>query len=61
MQRVKRVELLAVRAASHGDRQAALEAFTEHPLVGSGQLAGRLLAGYEAAFPDLSRLWQGSA
>lgn len=60
MQRVKRVELLAVRAASHGDRQAALEAFAEHPLVGSEQLAGRLLAGYEAAFPDLSRLWQGS-
>jgi 6-phospho-beta-glucosidase len=60
MQRVKRVELLTVRAASLGDRGAALEAFAEHPLVGSEELAGRLLAGYETAFPELGRLWQGS-
>ncbi|MDR6556050.1 6-phospho-beta-glucosidase [Arthrobacter pascens] len=61
MQRVKRVELLAVRAASHGDRQAALEAFAVHPLVGSAQLAAQLLSGYEAAFPALAGLWRGSA
>jgi 6-phospho-beta-glucosidase len=60
MQRVKRVELLTVRAASRGERGAALEAFAEHPLVGSEKLAGQLLAGYEAAFPELGRLWQGS-
>ncbi|MBT2522987.1 6-phospho-beta-glucosidase [Arthrobacter sp. ISL-28] len=60
MQHVKRVELLTVRAASLGDRGAALEAFAEHPLVGSEELAGQLLAGYEAAFPELGRLWQGS-
>lgn len=60
MQRVKRVELLTVRAASRGDRGAALEAFAEHPLVGSEELAGQLLAGYEAAFPELGRLWQRS-
>lgn len=61
MQRVKRVELLAVRAASHGDRRAALEAFAEHPLVGSAQLAVQLLSGYEAAFPFLAGLWRGRA
>lgn len=60
MQRVKRVELLTVRAASRGERGAALEAFAEHPLVGSEELAGQLLAGYEAAFPELGRLWQSS-
>lgn len=60
MQRVKRVELLTVRAASRGERGAALEAFAEHPLVGSEELAGQLLAGYETAFPELGRLWQGS-
>jgi 6-phospho-beta-glucosidase len=60
MQRVKRVERLAVRAAAHGDRDAALQAFAEHPLVGSAELAGRLLAGYEAAFPGLPGLWHAS-
>ncbi|MFJ5693538.1 6-phospho-beta-glucosidase [Arthrobacter sp. NPDC093125] len=57
MQRVKRVERLTVRAASHGDRGAALEAFAEHPLVDSAELAGRLLAGYETAFPGLVSRW----
>jgi 6-phospho-beta-glucosidase len=59
MQRVKRVELLTVRAAG-GERDAALEAFAAHPLVGSGKLAGQLLAGYEAAFPGLAKLWRTS-
>jgi 6-phospho-beta-glucosidase len=61
MQRVKRVEILTVRAAGHGDRAAALEAFAEHPLIGSAKLAAALLRGYEAAFPGLSGLWKRPA
>jgi 6-phospho-beta-glucosidase len=57
LQQVKKVELLTVRAASTGDRDAALEAFAEHPLVGSAQLATALLTGYEGAFPELAGLW----
>ncbi|WP_400158622.1 6-phospho-beta-glucosidase [Arthrobacter sp. BPSS-3] len=41
-------------------REAALAAFARHPLVDSEELAARLLAGYEAAFPRLAALWQGS-
>ena len=58
LQQVKKVELLTVRAASTGDRDAALEAFAEHPLVGSAQLATALLTGYESAFPELAGLWR---
>jgi 6-phospho-beta-glucosidase len=58
LQQVKRVELLTVRAASTGDRTAALEAFAEHPLVGSAALADALLTGYEGAFPGLAGLWR---
>ncbi|XAS66389.1 6-phospho-beta-glucosidase [Micrococcaceae bacterium Sec5.7] len=58
MQRVKEVERLTVRAASEGDRAAAGEAFARHPLIDSTELAERLLAGYELAFPELGRLWQ---
>ncbi|RAM36087.1 family 4 glycosyl hydrolase [Arthrobacter globiformis] len=58
LQQVKKVELLTVRAATAGDRDAALEAFAEHPLVGSAALANALLTGYEGAFPDLPRLWR---
>ncbi|MEN8581709.1 hypothetical protein ABFP37_03225 [Burkholderia sp. RS01] len=61
MQRVKRVELLTVRAAAHGEREAALQAFAEHPLIGSESLAAALLAGYEAAFPGLAGLWKRPA
>jgi len=59
LQQVKKVELLTVRAASTGDRDAALEAFAEHPLVGSSGLAEALLTGYEGAFPELVGLWRG--
>lgn len=38
-------------------REAALAAFARHPMVGSDALAARLLAGYEAAFPNLAALW----
>ncbi|MFC9350819.1 6-phospho-beta-glucosidase [Arthrobacter sp. NPDC057013] len=58
LQQVKKVELLTVRAASTGDRDAALEAFAEHPLVGSYGSAEALLTGYEDAFPELAALWR---
>jgi 6-phospho-beta-glucosidase len=58
LQQVKKVELLTVRAASTGDRDAALEAFAQHPLVGSAALADALLTGYEGAFPALAGLWR---
>jgi len=64
MRRVKEVERLVVRATGPqsasdggGRREAALAAFARHPLVDSEELAARLLAGYEAAFPDLAALW----
>ncbi|MFJ6079115.1 6-phospho-beta-glucosidase [Pseudarthrobacter sp. NPDC092419] len=57
---VKDVERLTVRAVTEGNRETAFEAFARHPLVGSTDLAARLLAGYEAAFPELARLWGGS-
>ncbi|QCB96775.1 6-phospho-beta-glucosidase [Arthrobacter sp. PAMC25564] len=67
MRRVKDVERLVVQAAGlsagqaagQGRRQAALAAFARHPLVDSEVLAGQLLAGYEAAFPELALLWRG--
>ncbi|MFP3459212.1 6-phospho-beta-glucosidase [Arthrobacter globiformis] len=58
LHQVKRVERLTVRAASTGDRDAALEAFAGHPLVGSAGLAEALLSGYESAFPELAELWR---
>ena len=58
LRRVKNVELLTVLAATSGDRDAALQAFAGHPLVGSAELAGALLTGYEAAFPALAELWR---
>ncbi len=59
MRRVKDVERLVVEAATTGRREAALAAFARHPLVDSDVLAGKLLTGYEAAFPELDRLWHG--
>jgi 6-phospho-beta-glucosidase len=72
MRRVKEVERLVVRATALKERavagpeaglpsgirrEAALAAFARHPLVDSTVLAAKLLAGYEAAFPELQRLW----
>ncbi|MEO3934044.1 6-phospho-beta-glucosidase [Micrococcaceae bacterium Sec7.4] len=66
LRQVKEVERLVVTATSRdagstgaGRRDAALAAFAGHPLVGSGDLAGKLLAGYEDAFPELQELWRG--
>ena len=65
LRRVKDVERLVVTATSRdagttgtGRREAALAAFAGHPLVGSGDLAGKLLAGYESAFPELQELFR---
>ncbi|WP_459791612.1 family 4 glycosyl hydrolase [Arthrobacter sp. AD-310] len=58
LRRVKDVERLTVRAATHGDRDAAVAAFARHPLVDSDDLAAQLLSGYERAFPALRQLWQ---
>lgn len=57
LQQVKEVERLTVRAATHGDRAAAVDAFSRHPLVDSPALGADLLAGYEQAFPALRGLW----
>ncbi|MEG9249008.1 6-phospho-beta-glucosidase [Arthrobacter sp. Soc17.1.1.1] len=57
MAAVKAVEQDTVRAAVHGDRDAALRALAGHPLVDSFHAAGRVLTGYEEAFPALRASW----
>ncbi|MDR6987687.1 6-phospho-beta-glucosidase [Paenarthrobacter nitroguajacolicus] len=57
MQHVKEVERLTIRAVVDGERGSAVGAFAAHPLIGSAALGEQLLAGYEAAFPELARLW----
>ncbi|MET3176054.1 UNVERIFIED_ORG: 6-phospho-beta-glucosidase [Arthrobacter sp. UYCu721] len=59
LRRVKEVERLTVRAATHGDRADAVGAFSRHPLVDSPALGTELLAGYERAFPALPGVWRG--
>ncbi|ABK04277.1 glycoside hydrolase, family 4 [Arthrobacter sp. FB24] len=61
MQRVKEVERLTVSSVVQGRRSDALRAFGLHPLIDSEELAVKLLAGYEAAFPALGQLWRGGA
>ncbi|WP_354146160.1 6-phospho-beta-glucosidase [Arthrobacter sp. 754] len=58
LRQVKEVERLTVRAATLGDRAAAVEAFARHPLVDPAGLGAALLAGYEQAFPALRQLWR---
>lgn len=58
LRRVKDVERLTVRAATQGDRAAAVDAFSRHPLVDSAELGAALLSGYERAFPALGALWR---
>lgn len=55
---IKQVERLTIRAATLGDRDAAVAAFAEHPLIGSESLASELLNGYEKAFPALRERWR---
>ncbi|MFF1828812.1 6-phospho-beta-glucosidase [Paenarthrobacter sp. NPDC058040] len=59
MRHVKEVERLTIQAVREGDREAALQAFAAHPLVGSEELGRQLLEGYEEGFPELKRLWVG--
>ncbi|KUM32724.1 family 4 glycosyl hydrolase [Arthrobacter sp. EPSL27] len=65
LRQVKDVERLVVTATSRRPgtrgpdrRAAALAAFAGHPLAGPGDLAQQLLAGYEAAFPELEELFR---
>jgi 6-phospho-beta-glucosidase len=53
---VKSVERDVIRAATAGDRAAALRAFALHPLVDSVGIARRLLDGYCAGLPGLAYL-----
>jgi 6-phospho-beta-glucosidase len=59
MAAVKAVEQDTVHAAVRGDRDAALRALAGHPLVDSFHAAGRVLTGYEEAFPALRASWVG--
>jgi 6-phospho-beta-glucosidase len=58
MRHVKEVERLTISAVVDGDRDAAVQAFAAHPLVGSAELGKRVLEGYEAGFPELAGLWR---
>lgn len=58
MLRIKQVERLTIRAATLSDRDAAIAAFAEHPLIASESLASELLNGYEKAFPALPERWR---
>jgi 6-phospho-beta-glucosidase len=52
--KIKAVERLTIEAAVRGRRDLALRALAAHPVVDSEEAAGRILAGYLAAFPDLA-------
>ncbi len=54
---VKASEQALTRAACTQDRDAALLAFTLHPLIDSAHVATSLLAAYEEAFPRLKGFW----
>ena len=59
VQQVKAYERLAVQAAIHGDRSAALKALLANPLVGQYSIATSLLdALLEANRPDLPRFFR---
>ena len=60
LRRVKDVERLTVRAATHGDRAAAARAFARHPLVDSEELAGGAPVRLRARIPGARALWRGS-
>jgi len=54
MLKVKAVERETIAAAVEGSRARALRAFALHPMVGSVEVARRLLASYLGAVPDLA-------
>ncbi|MFI5908081.1 hypothetical protein [Dactylosporangium sp. NPDC051541] len=53
---VKASERAILEAAATGSAAAARQAFALHPLVGSAEVAGRLLTAYRQAFPELDYL-----
>nr|BFE58127.1 6-phospho-beta-glucosidase [Dactylosporangium thailandense] len=53
---VKASERAVLEAAATGSAAAARRAFAIHPLVASDAIAGRLLAAYRRAFPELAYL-----
>ncbi|WP_426514062.1 6-phospho-beta-glucosidase [Dactylosporangium sp. McL0621] len=53
---VKASERAVLEAAATGSAAAARRAFAIHPLVASDAVAGRLLAAYRRAFPELAYL-----
>ncbi|MBG6182261.1 6-phospho-beta-glucosidase [Arthrobacter sp. CAN_A214] len=58
MASVKAAEQQTVQAALRADRDAALKAFTLHPLIDSAHAAVRVLQGYEKVFPGLRSSWR---
>ncbi len=56
MAQVKHVENLIIDAALSGSQERAYRAFLQHPLVGSEQIAGKLVEGYRAALPSIARV-----
>jgi len=57
MQTVKRYERLAARAILERDRGLAVQALTNHPLIGSYPLAATLVDAFLAAHRDLVGTW----
>lgn len=57
VRRVKACDELVIRAAVEGSPAVAIEALARHPLVGSADLAERLLAGYRATIPELDAVF----
>ncbi|MEL4505119.1 6-phospho-beta-glucosidase [Luteococcus sp. H138] len=57
MARVRSAERCIATAALTGDRGAAWEGFSTHPLVDSPRLGAQLLDGYQAGHPELASLF----
>jgi 6-phospho-beta-glucosidase len=52
---IRSTDRAVLAAAGSGSAELATEAFARHPMVGSRELAQRLLAGYAAAHPQLAQ------
>lgn len=58
MASLRGAERAILTAARTGDRDAAWQGFSTHPLVSSPALGARLLEGYTAAHPQIAALWR---
>ncbi len=58
VQQIKAVERLVIRAVFERDRDAALLAFAQHPLVDSVTVARSLLEGYRTRLPEVDALFR---